>query len=109
MRSGAAFTSDNYLFVYQEMTPHDLSQALPLSYQSNKGNFFFVVFVNGSDFVGQMTEQKIDNVLQEMCPFNTSPLKYQYQDLVDSIIGTTSLCTQEIYRRGQRLFRSYFN
>ena len=87
MRSGAAFTSDNHLFVYQQMTPSDLEQTLPISYQMDKGDFFFVVFVNGCDFVGQMTEQKLDVALQEMCPFSDSPLKYQYQDLVDGILG----------------------
>lgn len=87
MRKGAAFTKDDHLFVYQEMTPSDLAQTLPISYQTDKGHFFFVVFVNGCDYVGQMTEQKLDIALQEMTPFGDSPLKYQYQELVDSILG----------------------
>ena len=75
---GAAVLDDRHLFLYAKKDPEALRRALPLSYDPRKGTFLTAVFVDGCDYVAQMTEDRVRAALATMCPLEESPLRDRY-------------------------------
>lgn len=69
---------DSHLFLYKKGDPEVLRRALPLSYDPSKGSFITVVFVDGCDYLSQMTEDQVRAALATMCPLEESPLRDRY-------------------------------